>query len=275
MSIISKIKMPGMADAYDIGVDWENVKDKPDVGSIDVGVTNEILNIDTNNDIAVSGSSSGPQEQADYDENDITANSYIKNRPFMSVNGGIYSPQVNGTQGEWAGLYYTRLTNYIPLNALKKGKIIGQESSSTTLISSMEAIDMGESSDVNLSDMGYNGTSFIWVIDSNSGTDAPVLISLDDSFYLVEDGMTINFPQEGTYIILPTQEGEENKQLEIPDYISVNTKYKSLFDNYSKSEIQSMLSNYYAKTEITYGTEEKTDSVDYLPTGTIYFQYEE
>ena len=57
MSIISKIKMPGMADAYDIGVDWENVKDKPDVGSIDVGVTNEVLNIDTNNDIAVSGSS--------------------------------------------------------------------------------------------------------------------------------------------------------------------------------------------------------------------------
>lgn len=55
MSIISKIKMPGMADAYDIGVDWENVKDKPDVGSIDVGVTNEILNIDTNDDIAVSG----------------------------------------------------------------------------------------------------------------------------------------------------------------------------------------------------------------------------
>lgn len=58
MSIISKIKMPGMADAYDIGVDWENVKDKPDVGSIDVGVTNEVLNIDTNDDIAVSGSSS-------------------------------------------------------------------------------------------------------------------------------------------------------------------------------------------------------------------------
>lgn len=58
MSIISKIKMPGMANAYDIGVDWENVKDKPDVGSIDVGVTNEVLNIDTNNDIAVSGSSS-------------------------------------------------------------------------------------------------------------------------------------------------------------------------------------------------------------------------
>lgn len=57
MSIISKIKMPGMANAYDIGVDWENVKDKPDVGSIDVGVTNEVLNIDTNNDIAVSGSS--------------------------------------------------------------------------------------------------------------------------------------------------------------------------------------------------------------------------
>ena len=57
MSIISKIKMPGMADAYDIGVDWENVKDKPEVGSIDVGVTNEVLNIDTNNDIAVSGSS--------------------------------------------------------------------------------------------------------------------------------------------------------------------------------------------------------------------------
>lgn len=56
MSIISKIKMPGMADAYDIGVDWENVKDKPDVGSIDVGVTNEVLNIDTNDDIAVSGS---------------------------------------------------------------------------------------------------------------------------------------------------------------------------------------------------------------------------
>lgn len=58
MSIISKIKMPGMTNAYDIGVDWENVKDKPDVGSIDVGVTNEVLNIDTNNDIAVSGSSS-------------------------------------------------------------------------------------------------------------------------------------------------------------------------------------------------------------------------
>ena len=46
MSIISKIKMPGLADAYDIGVDWENVKDKPDVGSIDVEVTNEVLNID-------------------------------------------------------------------------------------------------------------------------------------------------------------------------------------------------------------------------------------
>lgn len=58
MSIISKIKMPGMANAYDIGVDWENVKDKPDVGSINVGVTNEVLNIDTNDDIAVSGSSS-------------------------------------------------------------------------------------------------------------------------------------------------------------------------------------------------------------------------
>ena len=58
MSIISKIKMPGMANAYDIGVDWENVKDKPDVGSIDVGVTNEVLNIDTNDDIVVSGSSS-------------------------------------------------------------------------------------------------------------------------------------------------------------------------------------------------------------------------
>ena len=58
MSIISKIKMPGMADAYDIGVDWENVKDKPDVGSIDVGVTNEVLNIDTNDDIAISGNSS-------------------------------------------------------------------------------------------------------------------------------------------------------------------------------------------------------------------------
>ena len=57
MSIISKIKMPGMVNAYDIGVNWENVKDKPDVGSIDVGVTNEVLNIDTNNDIAVSGSS--------------------------------------------------------------------------------------------------------------------------------------------------------------------------------------------------------------------------
>lgn len=57
MSIISKIKMPGMADAYDIGVDWENVKDKPDVGSIDVGVTNEVLNIDTNDDIAVSSNS--------------------------------------------------------------------------------------------------------------------------------------------------------------------------------------------------------------------------
>lgn len=58
MSIISKIKMPGMADAYDIGVDWGNVKDKPDVGSIDVGVTNEVLNIDTNDDIAVNGNSS-------------------------------------------------------------------------------------------------------------------------------------------------------------------------------------------------------------------------
>lgn len=58
MSIISKIKIPGMANAYDIGVDWENVKDKPDVGSIDVGVTNEVLNIDTNDDIAVSGNSS-------------------------------------------------------------------------------------------------------------------------------------------------------------------------------------------------------------------------
>lgn len=60
MSIISKIKMPGMADAYDIGVDWENVKDKPDVGSIDVGVTNEILNIDTNDDIAVSSDNGIP-----------------------------------------------------------------------------------------------------------------------------------------------------------------------------------------------------------------------
>ena len=49
--------MPGMADAYDIGVDWENVKDKPDVGNIDVGVTNEVLNIDTDDDIAISGSS--------------------------------------------------------------------------------------------------------------------------------------------------------------------------------------------------------------------------
>ena len=56
MSIISKIKLPGMANAYDIGVDWENVKDKPDMGSIDIGVTNEILNIDTNDDIAISGS---------------------------------------------------------------------------------------------------------------------------------------------------------------------------------------------------------------------------
>lgn len=63
MSIISKIKMPGMADAYDIGVDWENVKDKPDVGSIDVGVTNEVLNIDTNNDIAVSGNSSNDNKK--------------------------------------------------------------------------------------------------------------------------------------------------------------------------------------------------------------------
>ena len=45
--------MPGMADAYDIGVDWENVKDKPDVGSIDVGVTNEVLNIDTNKTITI------------------------------------------------------------------------------------------------------------------------------------------------------------------------------------------------------------------------------
>lgn len=53
MSIISKIKMPGMADAYDIGVDWENVKDKPDTGNIDVQAINEILNINTNDDIVV------------------------------------------------------------------------------------------------------------------------------------------------------------------------------------------------------------------------------
>lgn len=68
MSIISKIKMPGMADAYDIGVDWENVKDKPDVGSIDVGVTNEVLNIDTNDDIAVSGNSSSSNGLPDASE---------------------------------------------------------------------------------------------------------------------------------------------------------------------------------------------------------------
>lgn len=71
MSIISKIKMPGMADAYDIGVDWENVKDKPDVGSIDIGVTNEILNIDTNDDIAVSGSSSEIPVWTSSDESNV------------------------------------------------------------------------------------------------------------------------------------------------------------------------------------------------------------
>lgn len=56
MSIISKIKMLGMADAYDIGVNWENVKDKPNMDSIDIGVTNKVLNIDTDDDIIISGS---------------------------------------------------------------------------------------------------------------------------------------------------------------------------------------------------------------------------
>ena len=71
MSIISKIKMSGLADAYDIGVDWENVKDKPDADNIDIVVTNEVLNIDTNDDIAVNRNSSSLPSVATADNGKI------------------------------------------------------------------------------------------------------------------------------------------------------------------------------------------------------------
>ena len=51
MSIISKVKLPNITTPYDIGVNWENVKDKPSVGGVDVSVSSEDLKIKTNNNI--------------------------------------------------------------------------------------------------------------------------------------------------------------------------------------------------------------------------------
>lgn len=118
MSIISKIKMPGMADAYDIGVDWENVKDKPDVGSIDVGVTNEVLNIDTNDDIAVSGN--GIPDYTNVDEG------YVLRRNDV---GGISWEQggavmITGISSLVYGYINDFVTKVVENNRIQKGKAI-------------------------------------------------------------------------------------------------------------------------------------------------------
>lgn len=124
MSIISKIKMPGMADAYDIGVDWENVKDKPDVGSIDVGVTNEVLNIDTNDDIAVNGSNNS--EIPDYTN---VNEGYVLRRNDV---GGISWEQggavmVNGLSSLIFEYIENFVTKVVTNNRIQQGKVIYYE----------------------------------------------------------------------------------------------------------------------------------------------------
>lgn len=272
MSIISKIKMPGMADAYDIGVDWENVKDKPDVGSIDVGVTNEVLNIDTNNDIAVSGSnSSGPQEQADYSENDTTANSYIKNRPIIASPGKTYTPLENGASfsidfGGGASPNYNQIDNY-----LSKEELIGM----TIRITQGDFIQerVLSASDFSESTM-ENGVHLLM---ENMG----IIISADGPLSI--EG--VNIPSAGTYMI-----DDSTYQLIKPTSYVIKEEYQDLFNINNRLEYYIYVDNIgtvngrevvlsYIKEnntrKTTFTNDERNNIFNHYLTNTLIFRYQD
>lgn len=271
MSIISKIKMPGMADAYDIGVDWENVKDKPDVGSIDVGVTNEVLNIDTNDDIAVSGSSSssGPQEQADYSENDTTANSYIKNRPVVASPGKTYAPLENGASfsvdiGNGTSMNYNQIDNY-----LSREELIGM----TIRITQGDFIQEKVLSASDFSeDTMEDGVHFL--MESSSvivSTDGPVSTEV------------VNIPSAGTYII-----DDSTYQLIKPTSYEIKEEYQDLFninnrleyyiyvDNTGTVNGREVVLSYIRENntrKTTFTNDERNNIFNHYLTNTLIFRY--
>ena len=248
MSIISKVKMPGSNAVYDIGADWENIKDKPDVGSIDVGVSNEILNIDTNDNIAIVSDSIA--NQSDYSEDDSTSAIYIKNRPLSLISlGNTYTfDDVTETTGQYASLTYYKVGDYVSLEDLLNSTTNITVSGEPYEISNEEVFREIVSE---VSDSGYEGESFISGIDS-------MIISCDNAFYVNDDGMIINFPEAGLYFYTENPYGIE-WDITIHNTYSINENYKDFFnkyrlvsDSYGKNEIPQSDWNMTDETNITY-----------------------